>query len=180
MPFYLYETASVQDGVAYKQLREIKLGGSSGPIAGCARVRTEGQPGGWHATERDLIEASKENPDGHAIVIDLKPREIGKVSLYRVTDVWGFSDEGWTPIALRLSALFIEEEHEDWEAFKRDFLDTKAEHQVVGEFLYLMGGYKGGTWNWGMVGRVNGALLWPDALQYLASNLLAANRSGKA
>jgi hypothetical protein len=37
------------------------------------------------------------------------------------------------------------------------------------EFLYVNGGAKGGTWTWGLVGRVNGALLWPDALRFYGS-----------
>jgi hypothetical protein len=50
-------------------------------------------------------------------------------------------------------------------------VDRDAERDQLGEFLYLQGGVKKGTWNWGMVGRVNGALLWPDAFAYLTDSL---------
>jgi hypothetical protein len=41
------------------------------------------------------------------LVIDLKPKQNKtNVSFYEVTDVCGVSDSGWTPILLRLRALF--------------------------------------------------------------------------
>src|SRR5262245_7642546 len=33
--------------------------------------------------------------------------------------------------------------------------DRGSDRSLVGEFLYVQGGVTGGTWNWGMVGRVN-------------------------
>jgi hypothetical protein len=48
---------------------------------------------------------------------------------------------------------------------------SSAERDVVGEFLYVQGGTTGGTWNWGPVGSVNGALVWPDAFAYLCGEL---------
>ncbi len=39
-----------------------------------------------------------------------------------------------------------------------------------GEFHYVQGVVKG-TWNWGMVGRVNGAILSRDAFDYLSKKL---------
>ena len=176
MPFYLYKTTGEAPETTYQQLNEIKLAGSYGPIARYAREKNAGRPAPWewHVTERDLLVASDQQPDGHAIVIDLKPRATRNVSLFRLTDVWGFTCDDWTPIALRLSALFIDEEREGPDAFKKDFTYHGDYHEVVGEFLYLMGGATSGTWNWGMVGRVNGALLWPPALKYLATSLMDA------
>lgn len=57
------------------------------------------------------------------------------------------------------------------EKFKKQFDDRGADGSLVGEFLHLQGGVTGGTWNWGKVGRVNGALLWNDAFTYLVGDL---------
>ena len=42
---------------------------------------------------------------------------------------------------------------------------------IAHEFLYLNGGTGEGTWNWGMAGSVNGALLFQDAWEYLANQV---------
>lgn len=109
---------------------------------------------------------------GHAVLIDLKPTTKGNVSLYRITDVWGFSYLEWTPICLRLESLFIDEEKKDAEVFKKEF-EHRAEDGgvVIHEFLYLNGGVGEGTWNWGMTGAVNSALLFRDAWEYLAGQV---------
>jgi len=73
--------------------------------------------------------------------------------------------------ALQLDALFSDRYEEDKDKFKASFVKEAAEQEVVGEFLYVQGGTTGGTWNWGKVGSVNGALLWPDAFAYLCGEL---------
>jgi hypothetical protein len=114
-------------------------------------------------------------PDGKAeqqeIVIDLKPTVGCNVSLYRLLDVWGFSCEEWTPLALRLECLFVDVDQADPRKFKESFTVIEAKRECVGEFLYLQGGVHSGSWNWGMIGRVNGTLLWPKAFSYLAGEL---------
>ncbi len=106
-----------------------------------------------------------------SILIDLKPNDDKKVSLYRLCDIWGFSEDEWTPVALRLQALFIEKSVADPATFKKSFVDTDFDGAFVGEFLYLLGGVKGGNWRWGMVGSVNGALLWKKTFDWLAGEL---------
>jgi hypothetical protein len=105
-----------------------------------------------------------------ALVIDLKPNVKRNVSLYEVLDVWGYSYHTWTPIAVCLRELYVDDEREDASTFKDQF-DHAGTGHLVGEFLYVQGGVGGGTWNWGMVGRVNGALLWRDAFAFLSGAL---------
>jgi hypothetical protein len=40
------------------------------------------------------------------------------VSLYQLLDVWGFSYEEWTPLALQLDALFSDRYEEDTDKFR--------------------------------------------------------------
>jgi hypothetical protein len=112
-----------------------------------------------------------EQPAEHRILIDLKPSDKTNVSLYRLRDGWGYSNEGWTPLALRLESLLVDDPRDNPTIFKQEFLGPSETRDFIYEFLYLNGGTSGGKWTWGMVGRVNGALLWPDALRYFISSI---------
>lgn len=173
MPFYLYEVTELDRHREYKQFRPVSLAGTSGPLKRIHDEQNQNRaiPDRWKATEDDLVVALGGNPGKHAIVIDLKPRQVGNVSLFRVRNIWGYSHVEWTPIALHLETLFADKQVENATAFKLHFSDADAEVYQVAEFLYLQGGVKGGKWTWGMVGRVNGALLWPDAFHYLTGEL---------
>lgn len=172
MPFFLYSVQHHADSSDYVQLNEIGLAGTSGPLCTFAANRNIDRkcPFRWHATEQDLL-AILGKGENHSILIDLRPRDKDRVSLYRLCDVWGFSYEGWTPISLRLQSLFVETPQSVPAQFKLRFSDLRREHAYVAEFLYLLGGVCEGKWTWGMAGRVNGALLWKDAFEYLTAEL---------
>jgi hypothetical protein len=173
MPFFLYKTGPEPTGLRYTQVSEISLAGTSGPLFEFARRENTNKvsPFAWHATESTLLAVLGHSSDDNAIVIDLRPRDTDRVSLYRLCDVWGYSYDGWTPVSLRLQSLFVETAQPNPSDFKLRFIDFGEEHSFVAEFLYLQGGVREGTWNWGMVGRVNGALLWKDAFDYLTGDL---------
>jgi hypothetical protein len=158
----------------------VKLAGRSGPLAKISRKANPQSkiPFGWHATAADIIAGLGDSADSKAVVIDLKPRVAGNVSLYRLLDVWGFSDKSWTPLALRLQVLFGDRQEANPLTFKNSFVDPGTDHSFVGEFLYVQGGVSEGTWNWGMVGRVNGALLWQDAFKFLVERLQESMSGG--
>ena len=161
MPFFLYALDSGRG--EYRQVREIGLSGRESPF------RTVSAEAGqeWRATdERILSLLGVERPVEHRILIDLKPSDRSRVSLYRLRDVWGYSYEGWTPVALRLEGMLVDEDQDNPSTFKQAFKAPLETGDFVFEFLYLNGGTKRGKWTWGPVGRVNGALLWPDALLY--------------
>jgi len=113
---------------------------------------------------------------GQEIVIDLKPGVQRNVSLYRLCDVWGYSYNDRTPLALRLECIFADYDNPNPALFKSGFTCPPEAPSVVDEFLYVHGGVAGGMWNWGQAGRVNGALLRPDAIRYLATELASAIR----
>ena len=130
----------------------------------------------WHLSEPDLLSATIDEflgepalPNDYAIVIDLKPGDEERVSLYELKDIWGYSHSlDYTPIALRLETLAVDLDHPNPDAFKQRFEANDNFRESVHEFLYLQGGAgeNSGIGNWGMAGRVNGALLWPDALKF--------------
>lgn len=173
MPFMLYDTDVLPVGLRYNFRQVISLAGSAGPLATFARATNPAKnvPFAWHAREEGLVAHFGGQPAKQAIVIDLKPRVSGNVSLYRLLDVWGYSLASWTPLALRLQALFVDYQEPNPHVFKNSFVDPGTDHALIGEFLYMQGGVLSGKWTWGMVGRVNGALLWKDAFVFLSEGL---------
>jgi hypothetical protein len=181
MPFYLYDVTTNNSARQFRQIEEVRIAGSNGPLALLQRQKNSGNAENhkWHATGREIVAAIHSSQPGTDIVIDLKPLDTKAVSLFRLLDVWGFSEKEWTPVSLHLEELFIDKPQGNPAEFKQLF---NMNHQggSVGEFLYLLGGTEKGTWNWGSVGQVNGALLWPDAFKYLTADLGEALRqSGK-
>jgi hypothetical protein len=176
MPFMLYRSEATNNGPRFDWVRDLQIAGNTGPICKLARERValDDAQRGWHASEAEILAASGASRDGGAIVIDLKPKVKGNVSLFRLRDVWGYSHDDWTPLALRLESIFADHAAEDPALFKRSFVLPAGAPDQIGEFLYVQGGVRTGTWNWGMVGRVNGALMWPEALEYLSTSLLTA------
>lgn len=173
MPFVLYDVTPTTNGKRYTLVRTIPIAGkTAGPLAAIhdSKNATRKTPFPWHAPVTEILRTIGAKPT-QEILIDLKPNVSKNVSLYRLLDVWGFSYAEWTPLALRLEALFSDRSQEDPAQFKASFTDENAEPSFVGEFLYVQGGTAGGTWNWGQVGSVNGALLWRDAFDYLSGEL---------
>lgn len=174
MPFKLYDIVTSQGPKKYTFVRTVPIAGNTGPLATIQKGRNTGSatPFRWHASSEDIVALVGSGPSTQEIVIDLKPKDTKNVSLYRLLDVWGFSYADWTPVALRLQALFVDFPHDEPARFKESFTYADANPELVGEFLYVQGGTRaGGTWNWGQVGRVNGALLWRDAFDYLSGEL---------
>jgi hypothetical protein len=178
MPFILYDVKRTETAREYTYRHEVKVGGKAGPLAAMERKQnTAGAvPFRWHVTASDVVALVGDSGGDQDLIIDLKPKVANNVSLYRLVDIWGFSYSDWTPIALRLEGLFSDLSHDDPRKFKDHFTDERAGRSFVGEFLYLQGGVNGGSWSWGRVGSVNGALLWRDAFEYLTDEL----RSGLA
>jgi hypothetical protein len=112
----------------------------------------------------------------HRLVIDLKPNTERNLSLYQIQHIWGWTIESWTPIALRLRPLFSDHRVQDAAESKSQFkLPSDKELADVGgpvhEFLYFWHKTPLSSWNWGLVGHVNGALLWPDVFDYFVNSI---------
>ena len=174
MPFLLYQQSPSPDGgTEYAQLRELSLAGKTNgliyPFVKAYAPKAEVFP--WHAKVNDLLDEAGIPPKRHSVIIDLKPTVHGNLSLFELTDVWGYSYAEWTPLALRMERLFIDRTVPDPDRTKQRFSDEGCGREPVYEFLYLQGGLRGGTWRWGPVGSVNGVLLWPDALAYFMAKI---------
>ena len=83
-----------------------------------------------------------------SLIIDLKPyQKETNLSLYELLDVWGFSDHSWTPVMLRLSGLFVDEDDPEVIAQRQDFVleDDEIDGPIY-EFMYIAGSVHG-AWN---------------------------------
>ena len=126
------------------------------------------EPLPWHVN----IESSLGNvgQDNQTLIIDLKPKsKEPNLSLYEVSNVWGYSASGWTPILLHLRGLFIDEDRGRFN--EQDFIRTPAEiDDPIFSMMYLRGTIKGshleGKWTPPGPSPTNSVLLWPDALKY--------------
>jgi hypothetical protein len=158
MPFFIYRL----DGPDYVRDRSnIPLAGLEGPLCSAARCRPD-EPE-WELTESDVLRSYGVDPERHAFIIDLKPSVPTGVSLYRLKHVWGYSSYGWTPFALELEGLYVDEvppAATTATAFKQRFPALDGPGERIYEFLYVNGDGKTGTWSFGRVGSVNAPLLW--------------------
>lgn len=166
MPFLLYK----QSGNEMQRVRQIALGGNQGPFARHVGNRLDDgatAPIEWHLTEKQMLTLLQtDKPDEQALIVELKPKAEGNVSLYRITDAWGHTKPHWTPLALRLQTLFVDRQESDPDAFQEQFELPEDDGDLVHEFLYLTAGTESDSWNWGRTGSVNAALLWPNTFRY--------------
>lgn len=150
MPFFLYK---VEADWASK-IRTISLAGLHGPI--CAAAKRHPDEAEWELDEASLLEFLQVDPENHAVIIDLKPSQPTEISLYRLRHIWAYYSPGWTPLAVELEALYVDDYAPDGtrpSVFKERFPITVGSGSRVYEFLYL------NEWNWGPVGSVNAAVL---------------------
>ena len=169
MAFLVYEWDVVAGRFANPQ--SAALAGNTGPLCAAAQAHialNPGPPVRWHARESALLRRLGHDPSSHALFTDVNPNSQDRIEFYRFLDVWGFTYEDWTPIAVRLRQLYARA-HSDPAAARQAFAPPPESGPVVVEFLYLQGGTNGGTWNWGSAGSVNGALLFPDAWEYFVA-----------
>lgn len=118
MPFFLYRT----EGHDFVQARSVSLEGQGGPF--CARAMSSPENPECDLSEAELVGSFAAEPEKNAVIIDLKPRIKDEVSLYRVRYVWAYSSHGWTPVALELETLFVDESQPvgiSAQTFKKEF-----------------------------------------------------------
>jgi len=168
VPFLIYDFAESEDHLEYtRNKRTTKIPRILKSYVGSLPEPAD-EPGvvTWHRSQDDLLQAMDLDSTSQTIIVDLKPGQKGAVSLYRVSDIWGYSGPHYTPVLVRLTSLYVDHPVDSPKRFKRRFTDSECTFDQVHEFLYLRFGHKGGTANWGRSGFVNAALLWPYHLEY--------------
>ena len=134
----------------------------------------QGEPYRWHLPIQDCLNGAERNDTdltGSTLIIDLKPKQNKpNLDFYEVLDVWGYSDDGWSPILLHLSALPVAK------VDRNEFIINDDERdEPIYEFMYLSGsvtdGRLVGRWNAPPVSPTNAALLWPEVLAYFFASI---------
>lgn len=171
----LYKKSTAGGIERFLFVKEVSLFGCN---AGCIprllrRQTSAGQtePYRWHIEVETALAA--ENQANHSLVIDLKPNNKKRsLSFYEIADVWGNSDSGWSPIMMRLRAIFID--HDPHGINDKDF--ERATIQIddpIFSMMYLNGSVKDGqlvgTWTAPPSSPTNSVLLWPETLDYFIS-----------
>ena len=122
---------------------------------------SQGEPYKWRLPIQDSLNGAKSNDTdytGSTLIIDLKPKQNKKnLSLYEVLDVWGYSDEGWPPILLHLSGLFVDADPNMVDRNKF-FINDSDRDEPIYEFMYLDGSVADGR----LEGRWKRASREPD------------------
>jgi len=173
MPFFVYRVGpSTDEGASeFTTPTRVSLGGNRGPLYRYASRRIADAPAEtvkWEIQETEIIHELGFSPvEEFAIVVDLFPRETRYVSLFQIRRVWGISHKDWTPLAIQLRTL-VDDEAANPAVFKQRF-SAPENGKLVHEFLYLRGGTQWGGWGWGMVGSVNGTLLWPNDFNHFVN-----------
>lgn len=170
--YALYNKIQNNDSTRYHFLKQVSLFGCKRgyvPWLLSKQFSTDStEPLSWHVNiENSLRDVGQ---DAQTLVIDLKPKNKEEnLSLYELSNVWGYSASGWTPIMLHLRGLFIDDNPECYNT--KDFIRSPLEiDDPIFSMMYLRGTVDGGQ----LVGRwtppgpspTNSVLLWPDAYKY--------------
>jgi hypothetical protein len=137
--------------------------------------RGQDEPHRWHLEFGKALDwkkakkwASREYKNTvNTIVINIKPGS-DELFLCELLDVWGFSSDEWTPMLWHLRVL----EPRNTKCTPNRFGDFTAPDSGdhLYEFLYARGTVKkgkiAGSWIAPKSSPTNGALLWPESLNY--------------
>lgn len=178
MAIYLFEKRTLDSGSSYKMISEV-------PIAGHNLIYNtwlnKGKPinAGWEITENDILENFKNAASVNscpALIIDFDPKGKEEITLLEMVHIYAYTyadktteEIWWTPILPKMYEIKPKKHFSkcksprERKAIISEFESTGYGNEIV-EFLYLQGEKHG--WNWGMVGRVNGALIYSDARKY--------------
>lgn len=168
------------DTTKYDRQEQVKLFGCNEGfipwLLGLKLKPGQGEPHEWHVDVISELGGHVDYPNS-TLLIDLKPKQNKtNLSLYEVMDVWGYCDNGWSPILLRLNGLFVDEDPTIVERHSFVRKDSEIAGPIY-EFLYLVGtvdnGKLAGLWVPPPASPTNAALLWPKPLNYFISCIQA-------
>jgi hypothetical protein len=169
--YALYSKQPQEKGHRYIFKEEVSLFGcNSGYIprllkAGLTKCASEPLP--WHVNIEQAMSSVGET--GNTLIINLKPNI--NLSLYEISDVWGYSSSGWTPVMFYLKGLFVEEDPTAFNGL--DFIRMPLDiEDPIFSMMYLNGtvlsGEIDGRWTPPSPSATNSVLLWPDTFEYFA------------
>jgi hypothetical protein len=177
MAIYLYQYTIEGGSTHFELLGEAQLAGANA-IFHIWQQKGEPRNQGWHINSNDLSNHFKDKvPAGSCptVVIDYDPRGKEEIVLLQILDIYPYTyankntgEVWWSPMMLRMKKIFGKQPSAPINVDERHGLIAKFDlydfDEEIVEFLYVQG--KKGGWNSGMVGRVNAALIPPEARMY--------------
>jgi len=173
--YVIYQKQKDTDGYRYVFNKQTSLFGcNSGYIPNLLKKQLNTEAKEPFAWKLDLKEAfENEDMANSVLVINLKPNsKNANLSLYELVHVWGYSNNGWTPIMIHLCGLFVDQSLNKYNDM--DFIRKKEEiEDPIFSMMYLSGtisqGKIAGKWTAPRPSPTNSVLLWPDTFQYFSS-----------
>lgn len=169
--FYIYKVKPVGNQVSFVQNRDVSLFGSvNGIIPQMLQEITPSKQREAYKWEIDLArDLPKIGIEQSSVVIDLKPNQEGKISLYEIKKIFGYSDCGWTPMMFYLQTLFVDEPGDD--KMKKKFKVNVEDAENIFTFHHVPNGTVRngkivGKWTPPRPSSTNSALLWEDSIDY--------------
>ena len=172
--YYLYQRTNVGKNSTRYQTKEKQValfGRNEGFIPWLLAFKIppeQSEPYSWHINVLSELDAQPETRST-SLVIDLSPNR-PTTNFYELLDVWGWSEDGWTPLLLRLNGLFVDDDPKIKQQpdFVRDAADIAG---PIYEFVYVAGTVKNGKLDgrWMPPGPLQAVVLWPEPLNYFSS-----------
>jgi len=167
--YSLYRKSQEGNATRYVHVDDVSLFGSkNGYIVRLLKLDMP-QKEQWHINISETLK--KDGKDGQTLIINLKPHNHDKeLSLYEITDIWGYSTDYWTPVMLHLRGLFVDDTSDGKD--QNDFTWVeKDSDKLIFTITYINGGMeKGGKltreWLAPRPSPTNSALLWPETFDY--------------
>jgi hypothetical protein len=176
--FSLYKLTKAPSGNQFTRLRETNFFGCNQGIVARHLRKTltpeASEPYRWHFRMEEALRNLE--PDAQSFVIELKPSQKNNASRFEVLQVWGYSENGWTPALLELRALLADEDSGE---YPRDSFILPSERKLdrVYTFMYIRGSVRDGNlsdkWLPPGPGSTNSVLLWPEALEWFLDKITA-------
>lgn len=181
MPFFIYDRKDIDDTYQYTLVKELtKIPRVFiQPIFDALPENYDDNCLKWVLNEdgihnRLMDYVQSKNNGKFVLVVDLKPTsKRNEVMLLQVKSIYGYSYKEWTPLCLKLGAIYEQIDVVDILKEKKLVIADK-EHfkEDIIEFLYVMKGFESGSLKWGMTGSVNAPLLWPAVFNYFIRDCL--------
>lgn len=189
---HLYIKQSIGTETRYRLVEpNIRVFGCNNGII-CKQLKTQAigltQPCGWQLNLKEYGESVKKEKnlsDGEVVVvIDLKPRA-RKLYLFELTNIWGYSAAGWTPMMWEVRTIFSDdrpalfksdtmppdEYQREKEKWLREFSCKILLEPRIFTFNHtadgtIVDGKIAGKWNPPGPTSLNGCLIWPETMSY--------------
>ena len=168
MPSYLYKVSNS----TYKLIDKISLSGWKGLVWKIyskkkieSKLSTDESGYGWEISKQDMknqIQLDEGAPSEYEIIFDVEPKKI-KTNLKQLERIYLFSHNYndtstyWTVMMLKLRPILFDENKI---LNKQEFTPNRESSEET-EFLYLRE-----SWTYGSVGRMNAAIIEPEARDY--------------